>query len=71
IEHMKDKRDLELALEILGTCKEQGHFSRATCDELISYVQGEISDTNALKLMKGDYHLRNDEVLDGEKQNEM
>ncbi|KAK2379784.1 Tetratricopeptide repeat (TPR) superfamily protein [Trifolium repens] len=71
IEHMKDKRDLELALEILGTCKEQAHFSQATCDKLISYVQGEISETNALKLMKGDYHLRNDEVLDGEKQNEM
>jgi pentatricopeptide repeat protein len=71
IEHMKDKRDLELALEILGTCKEQGHFSQATCDKLISYVQGEISETNALKLMKGDYHLRIDEVLDGEKQNEM
>jgi len=72
IEHMKEKRDFGLALEILGTCREQGHFSQATCDELISYVQGEISETNALKLLKGDYHLRTDEVpVDGEKQHEM
>lgn len=71
IEYMKEKRDLELALEILGICKEQSHFSQATCDELISYVQSEISETNALKLMKGDYHLRTDEVQDREKQHEM
>jgi len=30
-------------------------------------VQGEISETNALKLLKGDYHLRIGEVpADGE-----
>lgn len=71
IEYMKEKRDLELALEILGICKEQSHFSHATCDELISYVQSEISETNALKLMKGDYHLRTDELQDREEQREM
>lgn len=72
IDHMKAKRDLELALEILGTCRELGHFSQATYDELISYVQGEISETNALKLLKEDYHLRIDEMpADGEKQHEM
>lgn len=71
IEHMKDKEDLELALEILGICRERSHFSAATCDRLLSYVHGEITETNVLNLMKGDYHLKTDEVPHGEKQHEM
>lgn len=66
IEHMKDKNDLESALEILGSCREQGHFSEATSDKLLSYVKGKIAETNALKLVKGVYHLRTDLVLDGQ-----
>ncbi|XP_061356912.1 pentatricopeptide repeat-containing protein At2g20710, mitochondrial-like [Gastrolobium bilobum] len=67
IEHLKGKGDLELALEFLRMCMERGHFSAATYDRLLSYVNGEISEPKALDLMKGDYDLKSDEVPDGEK----
>ncbi|TKY66862.1 Pentatricopeptide repeat-containing protein mitochondrial [Spatholobus suberectus] len=56
IDHVKDKGDLELALEILRICRERSHFSAATHDRLLSYVHGEVPETNALNLMEGDYH---------------
>ncbi|KAJ1389746.1 Tetratricopeptide-like helical domain superfamily [Sesbania bispinosa] len=60
VEHVKDKGDSELALEILRICRERGTFCATTYDRLLSYVHGEISETNALNLMRGDYHLRTD-----------
>ncbi|KAJ1389745.1 Tetratricopeptide-like helical domain superfamily [Sesbania bispinosa] len=71
IEHVKDKGDYELALEILRICREQVTFSAATYDRLLSYMHGEIPETNALNLMKEDYNLKTDEILDGEKQHEI
>ncbi|KAJ1389744.1 Tetratricopeptide-like helical domain superfamily [Sesbania bispinosa] len=71
IEHVKDKGDSELALEMFRICRERGTFCAATCDRLLSYVHGEIPETNALNLMKGDYNMKTDEVLYEEKQHEM
>ncbi|XP_027347449.1 pentatricopeptide repeat-containing protein At2g20710, mitochondrial-like [Abrus precatorius] len=66
IDHFKDKGDLELAFEILRICRETSHFSAATFDRLFSYLHGEIPETNAFNLIKGEYNLKTDEVQDEE-----
>ncbi|KAK7257443.1 hypothetical protein RIF29_31432 [Crotalaria pallida] len=71
IEHLKEKGNLEFALEILQMCMERGCFSAATYGRLSSYVRGEIPETNACDLMKGDYYLKAEEVPDGEKEREI
>ncbi|XP_057455677.1 pentatricopeptide repeat-containing protein At2g20710, mitochondrial-like [Lotus japonicus] len=58
IEHVKEKRDSELASEILRICGERGYFTAATHDRLLSYMHGEIPEVNALNLIKEDYRLR-------------
>ncbi|KAF1898893.1 hypothetical protein Lal_00019014 [Lupinus albus] len=70
IDHVKEKGNLDLALEIL-TLMEQGHFSNATYDKLLSYVRGEFPETKAFDLLQEDYYLKAVEVPDGEKQHEM
>ncbi|XP_057455675.1 pentatricopeptide repeat-containing protein At2g20710, mitochondrial-like [Lotus japonicus] len=71
IEHVKEKGDSELASEILRICGERDYFTAATHDKLLSYMHGEIPETNALDLIKGDYRLRGDfYVPDGEKKHE-
>ncbi|XP_057455676.1 pentatricopeptide repeat-containing protein At2g20710, mitochondrial-like [Lotus japonicus] len=72
IEHLKEKRDSELASEILRLCGERGYFTAATHDRLLSYVHGEIPEANALDLIDEDNRLRvvYVDVPDGEKQHE-
>ncbi|XP_057455494.1 pentatricopeptide repeat-containing protein At2g20710, mitochondrial-like [Lotus japonicus] len=57
ITYLKEKLDLESALEILKLCKEDGHIKITTYDGLVSYAHGEIPDKEALDLMKRDYQM--------------
>ncbi|XP_061357668.1 pentatricopeptide repeat-containing protein At2g20710, mitochondrial-like [Gastrolobium bilobum] len=63
IKYLKEKGDLELALEILKLCREDGHISVTTYDKLVSYVHNEIPVTEALDLIKGDFKLDEDAQL--------
>ncbi|KAI4322665.1 hypothetical protein L6164_022337 [Bauhinia variegata] len=67
IDRLKENGNLELAVEILKLSKEQGYFSAATYDRLLSYLHNEISDINALNLTEENHPLgKNDQVSDGE-----
>ncbi|WJX69256.1 hypothetical protein P8452_53528 [Trifolium repens] len=52
IKYLKEKFDVEQALEILKLFKENGHISATTYDRLVSYVHGEIPDAEAMDLIK-------------------
>lgn len=67
IKYLKEKDDVESALEILKLVKEGGHISFTTYDKLVSYVHSETLDTEAFDLIKQDYQLdENMQLCDGE-----
>ncbi|TKY48858.1 Pentatricopeptide repeat-containing protein mitochondrial [Spatholobus suberectus] len=67
IKYLKEKGDLDLVLEILKLCVENGHISVTSYDGLVSYVHSEIPDTEPLDLIKGDYQMdENTQLLDRE-----
>ncbi|GAU27160.1 hypothetical protein TSUD_104690 [Trifolium subterraneum] len=51
MKYLKEKFDVEQALEILKLFKENGHISATTYDRLVSYVHGEIPDAEAMNLI--------------------
>ncbi|XP_014620539.1 pentatricopeptide repeat-containing protein At2g20710, mitochondrial isoform X2 [Glycine max] len=57
VKYLKEKGDLDLALEILKLCIENSHISVTSYDGLVSYVHNEIPDTEPLDLIKGDYQM--------------
>ncbi|XP_027342724.1 pentatricopeptide repeat-containing protein At2g20710, mitochondrial-like isoform X2 [Abrus precatorius] len=67
IEYQKGKGDLELALEILDLCKENGHISVTSYDRLVSYIRSEMPDTKPLDLIKEDYQMDGNPQLVREK----
>jgi len=69
VKYLKEKGDLDLALEILKSCIEKKHISVTSYDGLVSYVHNVNPDTEPLDLIKGDYQKYTSEstqVLDGE-----
>ncbi|KAG4384532.1 hypothetical protein AAZX31_13G280300 [Glycine max] len=69
VKYLKEKGDLDLALEILKLCIENSHISVTSYDGLSSYVHSETPDTGPLDLIKGDYQMfenENTQLLDGE-----
>ncbi|KAK7324718.1 hypothetical protein VNO77_28514 [Canavalia gladiata] len=65
IKFLKEKGDLELALEILKLCIENSHISVTSYDGLVSYIHGETTDAEPLDLIKGDYQIdENAQLLD-------
>lgn len=60
IKYLKQKGDVDLALEFLKLCIEKGHISVTSYDGLVSYVHSEIPNTEPFDLIKGDYRM--DEV---------
>ncbi|XP_014491705.1 pentatricopeptide repeat-containing protein At2g20710, mitochondrial [Vigna radiata var. radiata] len=48
VKYLKEKGDLDLALEILKSCIEQDHISVTSYDGLVSYVQNETPHTEPL-----------------------
>jgi pentatricopeptide repeat protein len=52
IKYLKEKSDVEQALEILKLFKENGHISATTYDTLVSYVHGEIAGAEAMDLIE-------------------
>ncbi|CAJ1956568.1 unnamed protein product [Sphenostylis stenocarpa] len=55
VKYLKEKGDLDLALEILKLCLEKRHISVTRYDGLVSYVHSETPDTEPLDLSNGDY----------------
>lgn len=67
IKYLKEKGDLEPALEILKLFN--GHISATAYDGLVSYVDGERPYTEAFDLIKRDYQMdQNVQLFDGENQ---
>lgn len=68
IKYLKEKVDVEQALEILKLFKEDGHISATTYDRLVSYVHSEVEDTEAFDMIKQDYQMNeNVQLHDAEK----
>ncbi|KAL2331710.1 hypothetical protein Fmac_019291 [Flemingia macrophylla] len=57
IKYLKEKADLDLALEIFKICIENGHISVTSYDGLVIYVYSEIPDTEPLELINRDYQI--------------
>ncbi|ESW21850.1 hypothetical protein PHAVU_005G104300 [Phaseolus vulgaris] len=57
VKYLKEKGDLDLALEILTLCIEKRHISVTSYDGLVSYVHNKTPDTEPLDLIKGDYQM--------------
>ncbi|XP_045800707.1 pentatricopeptide repeat-containing protein At2g20710, mitochondrial-like [Trifolium pratense] len=66
IKYLKEKLDVEQALEILKLFKENGHISATTYDRLVSYVHGEIADAEAMDLIKQNFMIEKVQLDDEE-----
>ncbi|CAI8592610.1 unnamed protein product [Vicia faba] len=66
IKYLKEKVDVEQAFEILKLFKEKGHISDTAYDRLVSYVHGEIPDTEAFDLIKQDLKYEKVQLHDEE-----
>ncbi|KAK7272369.1 hypothetical protein RJT34_28910 [Clitoria ternatea] len=67
IKYLKENRNLDLALDILKLCVQQGTISLTYYNGLVSYLHSEMPDIEPLDLIKEDFDIgENAQLLDGE-----